>query len=153
MEALADRFEHSPERGEVLASEPVKEVLRDAAKVSRCGAAKSRVAEIGEGRPLAATIVLAHDTLDEPADNEPVDESRGAGTRQQQRIGELAHAKAATGCGRELDEHVVVGEGQVLLGCQLAFQLTDDAGVRAQERAPGLESRIGSRRMRRHGIA
>ena len=80
-----------------------------------------------------------------PIRDQSIHEAGGARPRQEQSIRQLAHPKAAVLGGGELDEDVVVGQGEVLVGLELALELADHAGMRAQKGAPGGEPGVAPR--------
>ena len=152
--ALVDHAgEHPLERREVVGRQPVEEVRGHAPQVRGRGASQAAAAGIGQRRPLAPAVVLAAHALHQSVRHETVDEARDAGAGQEEPIGQLAHAQPAVRSGGELHEHVVVGEGEVLVGLELPLELAHDARMRPQERAPGGETGIVARDLLCHMIA
>ena len=102
---------------------------------------------VGERGPVAATVRLADDALHEAGGHQPVDEPGGARAGEEEPIGKVAHPEPVLVSGRELDEDVVVREGHLLLDLELTLELANDAGVGAQEGAPGGQARLAAHRV------
>ena len=123
---------------------------RDTAQMGGRRLSQPAQARVGQGRPLAATVVVAQHALDEAIGDEAINESGDPGPGQEQAIGELAHSQPPLVRSGQLDEHVVVGERHALLVLELAFEAADDLGVRAEEGTPGADARIIATQIRAH---
>jgi polyisoprenoid-binding protein YceI len=126
---------------------------RHTAKVGRRGAAETLDTGGGELGPLSATIGLAADALDVPIGDQAIDQPGRARTREQEPIGEVAHPQPPIVRRGQLDEDVVVDEGQIMLVHELALELPGKARVRAQERVPGAEPGVVARYLLGHTVS
>ena len=104
--------------------------------------------EHGLGAPGVAEARVA---LDRAVEDEPVDEAGHAAPAEQDAIGELVHPEPSAGRLGELEEGVVLGEREVVLGAEVLVEQPLETGVGEQEPAPGRDrgdrARTGVRRV------
>ena len=124
------------ERREVVGVEPVGEVAGDPGEVGPRGHPQPLEAGVGQVGGDAAPVGLHGCAGDQPRPLQPVDQPGHPGAGEQDRVRELGHAQPALRGFGELDEHVVRGEGQPLLGDELGLERPGDPGVCPQERPP-----------------
>ena len=96
----------------------------------------------GEDRLGAASVGEARVALDRAVADEAVDQPRHAALAEQHLVGEAVHPHPAAGRLGELEEGVVFGERQVVLGAELLVEQPLEAGVGEEERAPRREARV-----------
>lgn len=102
------------------------------------GTLESLSAGRGEGGICPASVAPTPDPFDESGCHQPVEPTRQAARRQQEAIGQLAHAHPATFGLGQVDEDAVVGEGHPLAGLELGVETCHQERVGAQQRAPCL---------------
>jgi len=96
-------------------------------------------AVVGQRRVRHAGIRRARLLADVPGALEPFEEPGDPGGGQHDLLGEIDAAHHPAFGVREVQEHLVVVQGQVVLALQLHGQLARDRRVRAKERDPALE--------------
>jgi len=116
--------------------EPVDDVLPDAPLMGYPRFRQPGQAGVGQHRERPARIVRAGPTLDQAFALQPVDEPSDTAAAEQDALGELAHPQRPPRSLGELDEDVVAGERQLLLGLQLDAELAGDLGMGDEEGAP-----------------
>ena len=120
------------------------EVLLDAAQVDRSGAAQRVLPVIGDAGQRAPAVMGITQAGHEPGLGHAVHEPGEPAAAPHHAVGQVAHAQL-TVCVVQTDEHVVPGEGELLVGLQLAVEDVDQDGVGTEEGAPRLEAgRVGS---------
>ncbi len=102
---------------------------------------RSRPAAVSSAQDPRASVGQARRATS-PSTCEPVDEARDAAARQHDPVGELAHPEAPLVGDRELDEGVVVGEGEAAFDLELRLQAPRHHGVGLQEGDPRAQARI-----------
>src|SRR4051794_15805360 len=117
----------------------VEEPAADAVEVRGPRALERGTPRVGQARERAARVGRARLAPDEAVLLEAVDEPREPAAREQHGIGEVAHAHALTLGARDVDEHVVRGDGEPVLGLELGVERAHERGMGAQEAAPGVE--------------
>ena len=113
------------------------EVVADAGEVGRGGGTQAGQPGPGEGRLGAAGVARAARSFDEPVVDEPVHQARHAALGQQQRIGEASHAEPPVGRLREVEERLVLLEGEGVPAPEILVEAPGDPRMGAQEGAPG----------------
>ena len=127
---------------DVGVAEWLEEVLVDAAQVGPRRLSQARQAGLGEDGLRAAGVDQAGTPLDEAVGHEPIDQPGHAALAQDHPIGQLAHPHAPTRRLGDVEERVVLGERQVVLGAKVLVEAARHAGVRLEEGAPRGESGI-----------
>src|SRR5947208_15472972 len=99
--------------------------------------------------PVDRTRLAAHEAVT----HHPVDEAGHAAAREQDGVGELAHAQAPPGLGK-LDEDVEEGDRKTPLRLELTVQRADQRRLGPEEGLPGLELLVAERGSRGpgHGV-
>jgi hypothetical protein len=87
----------------------------------------------------AARVVRAVGALDQALALEALDQARDTRAREQDGLGDLDRAQALLGRVRDLEQDVVVGEGEGVLVGQVALEAARDRAVRLEEPRPGRE--------------
>ena len=98
---------------------------------------------VGEPGGHSAPVVLHRAAGHEPTLLQPIDQPRDTRPGQQHGIGELGHPQPPVGRLGQLHQHVVGGEGELLLGEQLDLQHPHDGRVGTQEGPPGRQLLAG----------
>src|SRR3954471_581151 len=149
--ALPDAAEHV----ELLAGEVLEEVAANALEVRAARGGELVAATRGEDGEGAAGVALARLALEQAVALEAIDETGQAAAAQQDGRGEVVHAQLAVGRVGEVHEDLVGGDGEAMLGLELGVERLDEAGVDAEQAAPGAEllraQLVPGRCRRRHG--
>ena len=97
------------------------------------------VGEVGVHHPAVGRRGLA---LDETVADEPVEPAGEPARRQAQGLGEVAHPHPSLGCLGQVDEHLVVAEGELVRG-EIALECVHQRAERGDEVAPRRHLRGG----------
>ena len=92
-------------------------------------------AGIGEGNQNASSVGSSVGSANQAFIDQPRNATGHAGAGDEGPAGELRHAQLPAGEG-QLDEHVVVGQGQTGLLLELCLELAHERGVSSQQRPP-----------------
>ncbi len=111
-----------PDRREVGRIDRVEEMRADATEVRSCRVSQPAKAGRREDRLGAAGVRHARVTLDRPIRDQAIDEARNPASAQEDLVGELMHPEPPSRRLGELEEGVVLGQRQVVLGTQVLVE-------------------------------
>src|SRR5438445_6500145 len=119
--------------------EPVGEVLPDPAQVGHGRPAQPPVPLLRQDRVHPAAVGLAGVSLDEAVRRQSVHQPADAAATEQHPVGQVAHPERPSGSPREVQQHLVRTQREVLLPAQLLVQGVGDHVVGTKKRLPGAQ--------------
>ncbi len=122
------------------------EVIPDAGQVRRGRGSQAGQPGSGQGRLGTPRITGAARPLHETILDEAIHESGDPALGEQERIGEATHAKPAFRRLGQVEERLVLLEGQCVPAAKVIVEASGDAGMGAQERAPGPKVQVARSR-------